>query len=129
MYRIAIVEDDPIMQEVMRDTLRPEGYELVVFPDGESALKSIPGEKPDLIILDVNLPGMNGFEVCRGLKSDPKVKHVPVLMLTGEAREVEQRVEGLDLGAEDYMFKPVSPRVLVSRVRGILKLATKPFKK
>ncbi len=127
MYRILIIEDDPIMQKVLRDTLKPEGYEVVICGDGASGLLSAAKDKPDLILLDVNLPDTNGMDVCRTLKADELHKHIPVIMMTGEAREVAQRVEGLDLGAEEYLLKPISPRVLAARVRAILKIATKPM--
>ena len=126
MYRILAIEDDVIMQKVLRDTLQSEGYEFLVSPNGQDALKMAVTYKPDLIMLDINLPDISGMEVCRRLKTEPKTRHIPVLILTGEAREVTDRVEGLDLGAEDYLLKPVSPRVLVSRIKSILKLTTKP---
>lgn len=127
MYRILAIEDDPIMQKVLRDILKPEGFEAIICPDAARGLERAQTDMPDLILLDVNLPDKSGFDVCRELKSDPRTRHIPVLMLTGEAREVAQRVEGLDLGAEDYLFKPLSPKVLVSRVRSILKLTAKPM--
>ena len=77
--------------------------------NGAGALAIAIAEKPDLIILDINLPDMNGMDVCRALKAEAKTRHIPVVMLTGEAREVVNRVEGLDIGAEDYLFKPISP--------------------
>ena len=126
MYQILAIEDDAIMQKVLQDTLQAEGYEFRVSPNGQDGLKMAVAGKPDLILLDINLPDMNGMEVCGALKSNPKTRHIPVLMLTGEAREVSSRVKGLDLGAEDYLLKPVSPRVLVSRIKSILKLTTKP---
>ncbi|HBA60651.1 MAG TPA: hypothetical protein DCZ92_07500 [Elusimicrobia bacterium] len=121
MYRILSVEDDPIMQKLLKDTLLLGGYEFRLSPDGRGALPLALAEKPDLILLDVNLPDMTGIEVCRKLKADPGTSHIPVLMLTGEAREVVTRVEGLDSGAEDYMFKPISPRVLLARISSLLK--------
>lgn len=127
MYTLLIVEDDPLMQRVLRDMLRPEGFEIRICPDGLCALKAAPQDKPDLVLLDVHLPDMNGFEVCKALKADPRTKHIPVLMLTGEARETLQRVEGLDLGAEDYLFKPVGRQVLVSRIQSLLRITTRPI--
>lgn len=121
MYRILSVEDDPIMQKLLKDTLVLGGYEFRLSPDGRGALPLAIAEKPDLILLDVNLPDMTGIDVCRELKADPNTSHIPVLMLTGEAREVVTRVEGLDSGAEDYMFKPISPRVLLARISSLLK--------
>jgi len=126
MYRILAVDDDPIMQQILQATLQAEGYEFLLSQNGGNALPMAIAEKPDLIVLDVNLPDMNGMDVCRALKAEEKTKHIPVLMLTGEAREVASRVQGLDLGAEDYLFKPISPRMLVSRIRSLLKLSAKP---
>ena len=126
MYRILAVDDDPIMQKILHDTLVAEGYEFLLSQDGGGALPLALAKKPDLIILDINLPDMTGMEVCRMLKAEAKTSHIPVLMLTGEAREVVSRVEGLDLGAEDYMFKPISPRMLTTRIKSLLQQTTKP---
>lgn len=121
MYRIAVVEDDSMMQKVLRAMFEANDCELRMWGDGRSALKELAGQKPDLVILDVNLPDMTGHDVCRSLKADPKTKAIPVLMLTGEARELQNRVNALELGADDYLFKPISPRVLVARVTSILR--------
>ncbi len=126
MYRILSIEDDPIMQKLLRDTLAAGGYEFRLSKDGAGALPAAAAEKPDLILLDVNLPDMTGIEVCRALKADPRTGHIPVLMLTGEARAVETRVEGLDAGADDYMFKPVSPRVLLARIAALIRQTAGP---
>ena len=126
MYRILVVDDDPMMHQILKATIQAEGYEFLLSPNGKGALAIAIAEKPDLIILDVNMPDMNGMEVCRAIKSEPAAKKIPVIMLTGEAREIVSRVEGLDLGAEDYLFKPISPRVLVARIKSLLKLTAKP---
>lgn len=126
MYRIEIVEDDVMIQQVLRETLKPEGFEVFCCGTGEEALKIAGADRPDLVILDVNLPDLNGFEICRRLKADPRTKHIPVLMMTGEARDVVQKVEGLDSGAEDYLFKPVGSKVLLARVKSLLKIAGRP---
>lgn len=123
MYRIAVVDDDVLAQKMMSATLAAEGFQALVLANGVAALERLPGLSPDLILLDVNLPDVDGFEVCRRLKEEPGLRAVPVIMLTGEAKAVEERVRGLDTGAEDYLFKPVSPRVLVARIRGILQAA------
>ena len=115
-----------MMQKLLQTALVAAGYEFRLSEDGRSALAVALSEKPDLILLDVNLPDMTGIEICRALKAEPKTRHIPVLMLTGEAREIVTRVEGLDVGAEDYMFKPISPRVLIARISSILKQAAKP---
>ena len=128
MYRILVTDDDSMILKMMRHLLTPEGFEILTCSDGQSAIKSALEDKPDLMILDVNLPDMEGHDVCRAIKADARVRHIPILMLTGEARSVEMRVSGLDLGADDYLFKPVSGNVLVSRIKAILKIATKPTK-
>lgn len=121
MYRILAVEDDAIMANMLQHVMRAESFEFFTCAQGGAALDLAVKEKPDVILLDIHLPDMDGHEVCRRLKADPRVRHIPVLMLTGEARAVESRVKGLDLGAEDYLFKPISPKVLVSRIKSILK--------
>jgi len=126
MFRILSVEDDPLMQKMLQAALVAAGYEFRLSPDGAGAVPLAISEKPDLIMLDINLPDATGIEVCRALKAEPRTRHIPVLMLTGEAREVVTRVEGLDVGAEDYLFKPISPRVLVARIGAILRQAVKP---
>ncbi len=121
MYRIAVVEDDSMMQKVLKAMFEAQDCEVRIWGDGGSALRELPDQKPDLVILDVNLPDMTGHDVCRTLKADPRTSQLPVLMLTGEAREVENRVSALELGADDYLFKPISPRILVARVTSILR--------
>lgn len=120
MDRLLIVEDDTLMQGVLRETLEGSGYEVLISGDGAAGLAKAKDARPDLILLDVNLPDQTGHEVCRALKADAATKGIPVLMLTGEARAVAQRVEGLDAGADDYLFKPVSPKVLLARVKSLL---------
>lgn len=126
MYRIVAVEDDPFMQKVLAETLRAEGFECVLCADGASALERICAQRPDCVILDINLPDMDGHAVCRRLKADARTRGVPVIMLTGEARTLESRLRGLDGGAEDYLFKPISPRVLIARIRSILQACGGP---
>jgi two-component system phosphate regulon response regulator PhoB len=127
MYRILIVEDDVTMQKVLRDSLKPEGFEVLVCSDGETALKRAFEDKPDLMVFEMNLPGMTGLEVCRKIKATAATRHIPVLILTGEAKEVSLRVQALDSGADDYLFKPLSGKALLARVRSILKIATRPL--
>ncbi|MBI4677610.1 MAG: response regulator [Elusimicrobia bacterium] len=121
MYRIMAVEDDSLVQNMLGHAMRAEGFEFISCLTGGAALDLACREKPDLVILDINLPDMGGHDVCRRLKADSRTRHIPVIILTGEAREIASRVRGLDLGAEDYLFKPVSPKVLVSRINSILK--------
>ena len=125
MHRIAIVEDDMIMQGVLKAMLEHAGFEVVIFQDGAEALAAIPAVRPDFIILDVNLPDMTGHDICRRLKQHPVLRDVPTIMLTGEARDLQQRVSGLEAGADDYLFKPIGPKVLLARIKALLKAGTR----
>lgn len=126
MFRILAIDDSPIMRQLLRQILSGEGYECLTASDGLSGLKSCAKNKPDLVLLDVNLPDGNGIEFCRRLKSDPVGRHIPVLLLTGEARDVENRIDGFEAGAEDYITKPFNTKELMSRVRGILQASARP---
>jgi len=117
--KILIVEDDANLQETIKYNLRKEGYDIVTASDGEQALAAARREKPDLLVLDVMLPKLNGFEVCRTLR---KEMTVPILMLTAKADETD-KIVGLEIGADDYMTKPFSMRELLARVRAILRRA------
>lgn len=117
MYKILFIEDDVIMHRLLKGVLAAEGWEMVIHPRGDGALEAARKHRPDFILLDIHLPGKTGFEVCGELKTDPDTKRIPVLMVTGEARGVEQRVKGLEMGADDYLLKPFSPVELVARIR------------
>ena len=118
--RILVVEDHPETQELLRHNLTAAGFEVRLAPDGEQALTLLSRWKPDLALLDLMLPGMDGLEICRRLKQDPALRSVPVIMLTARGSEVD-RVVGLELGAEDYVVKPFSPRELVLRIKLVLR--------
>ncbi len=120
VQRILVVEDEPDIQEIISYNLRQAGFRTEASQDGETALQKAEEFRPDLIILDLMLPGMDGLEVCRLLKQDEQMRHVPVMMLTAKAEEVD-RIVGLELGADDYLTKPFSPRELVLRVKSILR--------
>ena len=115
--KILIVEDDPNLLEALKYNVRKEGHDAVTAVDGVQALEVARTDKPDLIILDIMLPKMSGFEVCRILR---KEMTVPILMLTARDDEVD-KVVGLDLGADDYMTKPFSMRELLARIRAMLR--------
>lgn len=119
MTKIVIVEDEPSISEVVSLYLRRAGYEVSSFSDGLSALNELTDRLPDLIILDVMLPGMDGFTLIRKLRDQ---SDVPVILLTSR-REESDRIAGLELGADDYVVKPFSPQELVSRVRAVLRRA------
>ena len=115
--RVLIVEDDVDIADVLRRSLRNEGYEVKTSADGVEALDIAAGFMPDLVVLDLGLPGMDGVEVCRRLRSDGDV---PILMLTARA-ETEDRVTGLDSGADDYLVKPFERQELLARIRALLR--------
>lgn len=115
--KILIVEDEISLQETLAYNLTKQGYEVVIAGDGPSALEVVRSSKPDLILLDIMLPGMDGFEVCRKLRSEVST---PVLMLTARDDEID-RVVGLEVGADDYLTKPFSMRELIARVKAMLR--------
>ena len=115
--RVLVVEDDVDIAYVLRRSLRNEGYEVKTSADGAEALDVAAGFVPDLVVLDLGLPGMDGVEVCRRLRSDGDV---PILMLTARA-ETEDRVTGLDSGADDYLTKPFERQELLARIRALLR--------
>ena len=116
--RVLVVEDDIDIADVLRRSLRNEGYEVRTSADGAEALDVAAGFTPDLVVLDLGLPGMDGVEVCRRLRSDGDV---PILMLTARA-ETEDRVTGLDSGADDYLVKPFERKELLgARIRALLR--------
>ena len=115
--RILIVEDEPAIADTIAYALRTEGYEVVWCTTGEDALRLLNGEGISLIVLDVGLPDVNGFDLCREIR---KTSGVPILFLTARTDEVD-RIVGLELGADDYVPKPFSPREVVARVRAILR--------
>jgi len=117
--KILVVDDDLDLAELVAYALRGAGYAVVTAHDGQAALETFHNENPDLVILDVNMPRLSGFEVLAKLR---ETTTVPVMMLTVRSSEDDQ-VRGLDLGAEDYMTKPFSPRTLLARVRALLRRA------
>jgi len=117
---ILIVEDDRNIASLIEQYLQKDGFETLSAGDGDNGLALARRENPALVILDINLPGMDGWEVCRALRRD---SDVPILMLTARAEEMD-RVVGLSIGADDYVVKPFSPRELVERVKAILRRTT-----
>ncbi|MBL6961793.1 MAG: response regulator transcription factor, partial [Anaerolineales bacterium] len=116
---ILIVEDEPKIARLARDYLEKNGYRVLVAGDGDSGLAMARREKPDLLVLDLMLPGMDGLDVCRAIRRE---SDLPIIMLTARAEETD-RLIGLELGADDYISKPFSPRELVARVRALLRRA------
>lgn len=117
---ILLIEDDEDIQELVAFHLGKEGYALNVESSGETALEAARKEIPDLILLDLMLPGIDGLQVCRALRGEPLTKHVPIVMLTAKGEEADI-VTGLEVGADDYITKPFSPKVLVARIRNIMR--------
>ncbi len=118
--KILIIEDDKHIAKLVKYNADRAGYDCTVVQDGEEALDVLAKQSADLILLDIMLPKMDGFEVCRLIKQDTKLKSIPIIMLTARGEEVD-RIVGLELGADDYMVKPFSPRELMLRIKAILK--------
>jgi DNA-binding response OmpR family regulator len=117
---ILIIEDDKHISKLVNYNLEKAGYDCFVVPDDEEGLEILDKQPIDLIILDIMLPKIDGFEVCRLIKQNPRLKNIPIIMLTAKGEEVD-RIVGLELGADDYVVKPFSPRELVLRIKAILK--------
>jgi two-component system phosphate regulon response regulator PhoB len=118
--RIFVVEDEPDILELVRYNLVQHGYEVACALSGEEALAQIRSRPPDLVVLDLMLPGVDGLEVCKTLKREVRTADIPILMLTARSEEADI-VTGLELGADDYLIKPFSPRVLLARIRAVLR--------
>ena len=119
-HTILVVEDEPSIREVVSLYLKRAGYQVLDTDDGQQALTIVEKEGPDLIVLDLMLPGIDGLEVTRQLKNHANTKKIPIVMLTAKGEEADI-VTGLELGADDYITKPFSPRVLVARVRAVMR--------
>jgi two-component system alkaline phosphatase synthesis response regulator PhoP len=118
--KILVIDDEEDILELVRYNLAKEGYSMEGVTSGEEALAGVKAWLPDLILLDLMLPGVDGLDLCRQLKSDIKTAHIPIIMLTARSEDVDI-VLGLELGAEDYITKPFSPRVLIARIRAVLR--------
>lgn len=122
---ILVVEDEPDIRKLVHYHLTQEHFQVLESEDGEKALKLIQKQRPDLVILDLMLPGLTGLEVCQQVRAQPETARLPILMLTAKAGEAD-RVVGLELGADDYLAKPFSPREMVARVRALLRRSAAP---
>lgn len=120
--RILVVDDDPVLSELVSYILRTEGYEAIVANDGEDGLRKFQAVQPDLVVLDVTMPEMDGFEVCKRIRA---VSSTPVIMLTAQGSE-DAIVRGLDIGADDYVTKPFQLKPFMARVRANLRRANAP---
>ncbi|CAG1011773.1 Response regulator SaeR [Anaerolineales bacterium] len=119
MARILIAEDEPDIRELVAFTLRFAGHEVTATSNGEEALKQASQIIPDIIIMDVRMPKMTGYDACRAIKADVMLKDIPVVFLSAKGQDAEIQT-GLDVGAEEYLLKPFAPDQLVERVKSIL---------
>lgn len=125
--KIVLIEDEEDIAALIKLQAEISGYKLLVEVDGLNGLRLIEKEKPDLVILDIMLPGQSGLDVCRKVKANPELKNIPVIMISAKSEELDV-VLGLELGADDYVTKPFSPKILFSRVRAVLRRGTEPEK-
>ncbi len=119
MAKILIAEDSPTAAEMLRRTIVPLGHEVVLANDGQNAEELIRKEKPDLLILDIIMPKVNGFQLCRSLRADPEFKDLPILVITSMDRESD-RYWGMKQGANEYLVKPVDSELLVEKIQSYL---------
>lgn len=124
---LLLVEDEEDIAALIKLQAEIAGYKLHVEVDGLNGFRAIEREKPDLVILDLMLPGQSGLDVCRKLKNDPELKNIPIIMLSAKSEELDV-ILGLELGADDYVTKPFSPKVLFSRIRAVLRRGSEPEK-
>lgn len=120
LHRILIVDDEPDILEFLSYTLRREGFEVVTSPDGRSGVEQVKSFKPDLVLLDVMMPGMDGIEACQEMRVLPGTGSMLICFLTARSEDYSQ-IAGFEAGGDDYIIKPVKPRVLVSRIRALLR--------
>ena len=121
--RILVIEDDFPVRMMLVRFLESNGYEVFQEDTGSNGYQKALDLRPDLIIMDLNLPGMNGTEICEKIKADTRIKDIPVIMMTGNFKEVKDKVKGFHLGADDYFLKPLDIAVLAARVKTLLKQA------
>ena len=117
--KILVVDDEIYIVHILDFSLGMEGYEVITALDGEQAIEQARNEKPDLIVLDIMMPKLDGYETCKILKSEKETRDIPVILLSAKGRNVDQKV-GFEVGADDYITKPFSPRKLVERINAIL---------
>jgi two-component system alkaline phosphatase synthesis response regulator PhoP len=122
MKKILVVDDEKDIVELLSYNLKKEGFSVIDAFDGESALSQVKNHRPDLIILDLMLPKMSGFDVCRNLRRNPETARIPMIMLTARGEEMD-KIIGLEIGADDYVTKPFSVKELIARVRSLLRRA------
>lgn len=119
MAKIVIAEDEPDIRDLIRFTLQFAGYEVFAGSNGEEGYELAKQEKPDIVLMDVRMPKMTGYEACRKIKADPELKDTPVIFLSAKGQEAEIQ-SGLDAGADEYLLKPFAPDQLTERIREML---------
>lgn len=125
--KILLIEDEEDIAAMIKLQAEISGYRVIVEIDGINGLRAVDREKPDLVILDIMLPGQSGLDVCRKIKTNPELKTIPVIIISAKSEELDV-ILGLELGADDYVSKPFSPKVLFSRIRAVLRRGTEPEK-
>lgn len=120
-YKVLVVDDEKDIVDLLKYNLEKENeFEVMTAYNGKEALESVQNEKPDIILLDIMMPELNGFEVCKRLKSDPSNSKIPVIFLTAKENEIDEIV-GLEIGADDYIQKPISPRKVIARMKSVIR--------
>ncbi len=117
--KIVVIEDDPLIRKLIAQTLQRSGYEVVTANDGSEGLRIVKEAQPNLVVLDISMPGLDGYQVCQYLRGDPATATLPIIMVTAMARPADQR-RGFDMGADDYLPKPFALTDLVTRVQSLL---------
>jgi CheY-like chemotaxis protein len=120
MAKILVVDDEPDIIRFVTKILESRGHQVVTASDGPDALMRVTNDAPDVVVLDLNIPRMDGFEVCRAIKTDPATKHIPVVMMTAAYVRVEDADHGTNLGADEYVIKPFLREVLIHNVERLL---------
>jgi len=121
--KILIVDDEKDFVRIVKQTLVSGGYQVLTAGDGKEAIEKVRNEAPDLMILDINMPDMDGYEVCKKLRQDPVYRRLPIIMLTVR-KDVKDQVKGMELGSDEYITKPFNPEELLIRVKKLLKISS-----
>ena len=116
---VLVVDDDPVIRRMLQLSYESEGFQVTTAADGVEGLEALRTSPPDVLILDIMMPKLDGYEVCKAIKSSPETRHIPVILLSAKGRNVDQKL-GFDVGADDYITKPFSPRKLVERINQLL---------
>ncbi len=126
--KIVLIEDEADIAALIKLQAELSGYKLVIETDGLNGLRAVEREKPDLVLLDIMLPGLSGLDVCRKLKANPDCKDIPVIMISAKSEEIDV-ILGLELGADDYVPKPFSPKILFSKIKAVMRRGKEPSEK